>query len=68
VAADSSAAVGSQVDAAFPAVRLAASTAEVAVDFTAPHAAASTEVAAGSTAVVDTAVVDMAAADTGNPD
>jgi hypothetical protein len=60
----SSADVGLQVDAASPAVRLAASTAELAAGFTAQHKAASTVAAAGvaSTAVV----VDTVAADTGN--
>ena len=56
--------VGLQVDAASPAVRLAASTVELAVGSTARHGAASTVVvvAAGSMA----AVVDTVVADTGN--
>lgn len=50
-----------------PAVRLAASTAELAVDFTVLHVEGSTvAVAVDSTAVVDMVAADTAAADTGN--
>jgi hypothetical protein len=54
---------GSSVDAALPVVRLAASTAALAADFTVPHGAAFTVAAVGPTVAV---VGPTVAADTGN--